>query len=111
MRRVGARDLPPGECSYSPNPTAATCGAPAVLHGLITGTWEDISFLTACVDHQDVLVAIADLTHSIQPECLDLSAHWLTRWDGGSFCYRPEDEAALRAELARPDISWSVATS
>lgn len=107
-KRVGHQDLAAGECGFSLEIDTQTCSEPSELHGIVAGTWEDTSFLTACAEHGPALETVADYTHVIQDECLVLDAYWLTRWDGGSFCYHPEDEAALRAELARPEIAWSA---
>lgn len=108
MRRVGTADIEPTVCGFAPEPDSAVCGKSSALHGIIGDTWEDISFLMACADHAGSLDRIADYTHAVQPECFDPDAHWLTRWDGRSFCYSPEDDAALKAELARPEIAWSA---
>jgi hypothetical protein len=87
-------------CGYSPGVDANICGATPTLHGCIPDTFEDVTFIMACGQHENVLRALTDNHHGTENPCFDLSAYWLTRPDGQSFCYHPDAMATLHAELA-----------
>lgn len=109
MKNVGKQDLACDECGFAPIQDGPTCGKRVIVHAIFLGTWEDLSFGTACEGHAEVLKRVADLWHNVDPEtCLDLGARWLTRTDGSSFCYHPETEAEWQRMLADPSIAYGA---
>jgi hypothetical protein len=99
VTRVGPI-VPESRCGYSHDVSENVCGATPTLHGCILGTFEDVTFVMACGQHETVVRSLTDNHHATENPCFDLSAYWLTRTDGQSFCYHPDAMATLHAELA-----------
>ena len=87
-------------CGFSPQVNEQICGVRPASHGRVTNSNGE-TYLMACSNHQTAMRSLADASHTVTPACLQVDeGYWLDRVDGTSFCYFPDEEAEMQAELA-----------
>lgn len=103
---------PIGVCGYLYTPWLG-CGNPSVHHHIVEWAGSPTGFKSAeaCDDHQAYMATRTYDTHPLGPCCQDRYPQpvWLpSTGNRPGFCYHPEQEKALHAELARvPDLRFT----